>query len=107
MKSGKWRKDETLHSKLKLAMLVASMHSHDATRVMKIDNWMKEIWVGAWKVSYNGREQRDALDALKMSIYSMSRRLEDSVDEEKWEEGWIWSTVKKLSFWFFQMGPIP
>jgi hypothetical protein len=34
-------------------------------------------------VSYNGREQRDALDALKMSIYSMSRRLEGSVDEEK------------------------
>jgi hypothetical protein len=44
LKSGKWRKVETLRYKLKLAVLVASMHSHDATRMMKIGNWMKEIW---------------------------------------------------------------
>jgi hypothetical protein len=44
MKSGKWRKVETLHFELELAMLVASMHSHDNAEVMKIGNWMKEIW---------------------------------------------------------------
>jgi hypothetical protein len=38
MKSGKWRKVETLHSKLELAMLVAFVHSHDGAEVMKIGN---------------------------------------------------------------------
>jgi hypothetical protein len=38
MKSGKWRKVETLHFELELAMLVASMHSHDDAEVMKIGN---------------------------------------------------------------------
>jgi hypothetical protein len=44
MKSGKWREVETLWYKLKLEVLVAFMHSHDGAEVMKIDNWMKEIW---------------------------------------------------------------
>jgi hypothetical protein len=38
MKSGKWRKVETLCYKLELAVLVAFMYSHDTTRVMKIGN---------------------------------------------------------------------
>jgi hypothetical protein len=38
MKSGKWRKVETLHFELELATLVASMHSHDDVEVMKIGN---------------------------------------------------------------------
>jgi hypothetical protein len=38
MKSGKWRKVETLCYKLELAVLVASMHLHDGTEVMKIGN---------------------------------------------------------------------
>jgi hypothetical protein len=38
MKSGKLRKVETLRSELELAMLVGSICSHDAIRVMKIGN---------------------------------------------------------------------
>jgi hypothetical protein len=38
MKSGKWRKVETLHYELELAMLVAFVHSHDGAEVMKIGN---------------------------------------------------------------------
>jgi DNA modification methylase len=47
---GKLREVGTLWYKLKLAVLVASMHSHDGADVMKIGNWMKGgmIWIKAW-----------------------------------------------------------
>jgi hypothetical protein len=44
LKSDKLREIETLWYKLKLAVLVASMHSHDDAEVIKIGNWMKEVW---------------------------------------------------------------
>jgi hypothetical protein len=44
MKSGKLRKVGTLCYRLELAMLIASMHSHDDVEVMKIGDWMKELW---------------------------------------------------------------
>jgi hypothetical protein len=44
MKSGKLMKIETLCCRLELAMLIASMHSHDDVEVMKIGDWMEELW---------------------------------------------------------------
>jgi hypothetical protein len=40
MKSGKWRKVETLHFELELAVLIASTHLHDVAELVKNDNWM-------------------------------------------------------------------
>jgi hypothetical protein len=45
MKLGNRGKAQTLDGKLELTMRVGSTHSHDAARVMKISNWVKEIWL--------------------------------------------------------------
>jgi hypothetical protein len=45
MKSDKLMKVETLCYRLELIVLIASMHSHDDVEMMKIGNWMKELWL--------------------------------------------------------------
>jgi hypothetical protein len=81
LKSGKLREVETLWYKLKLVVLVASMHSHDGAEVMKIGNWMKEVWfeskleLGWTSQNLRGELQweraKRCLRCIEMSIYSM------------------------------------
>jgi hypothetical protein len=114
LKSGKWRKIGILHFELELTAYIVPTHSHDAARVMKIDNWMKDIWFEsrsesgkwdrAWEVHQSYNKEKKRLRCIKMSIYSMLRGLEGSTSEWELKKGSNLVNSQRTHFGFILNG---